>query len=82
MRPRIVLKALADLSVDVLNTAATLPVRAGKASRRMAGQSVREVRLTLAAAGRQSQRALNGLYGGARSALRMAQPWTRGGLNE
>jgi len=82
MKTQRIFKSLAELPGDAWAKATALPGRAVRASRKVAKPAMRMAQSTLSAAGRQSQRAYNGIYNGAQSALRLAQPWTRGGLNE
>jgi hypothetical protein len=82
MKAQRIFKSLAELPADAWALAATLPGRAARTSRTLAGPPVRLAQRTLTAAGRQSRRAAAGIYDGAKSAWRLTQPWSRGGLNE
>jgi hypothetical protein len=82
MKPKLILKSLADLPANALSFAAAAPARALNASKQMFGATVRATRRDIRAARRRSAEFARGFYVRAGAPFPSTPPWQRGGLNE
>ena len=82
MKPKLILKSLADLPANTLSLAVSVPGRAMNVSRATLGATVRATRREIRAARRRSAEFARGFYGRASAPFQNIQPWQRGGLNE
>jgi hypothetical protein len=78
MKPKIILKSLADLPANTLSLAASVPGRALNASQ----QAVRATRREIREARRRSAEFARNSYARASAPFQTIQPWLHGGLNE
>jgi hypothetical protein len=82
MKPKLILKSLADIPANALSLAASMPGRAVNVSKQVLGPAVRVTRRELRAARRRSAQFAIGLYSRVNAPLQSIRPWQRGGLNE
>ncbi|MFO1477534.1 MAG: hypothetical protein U1F98_12890 [Verrucomicrobiota bacterium] len=82
MKPKLILKSLADIPADALSLAASMPGRAVNVSKQVLGPAVRATRRELRAARRGSAAVARDLYARAGAPFQFVTPWQRGGLNE
>lgn len=82
MKPKLILKSLADIPANALSLAASAPGRAVTASKQVLGPAVRITRREMRAARRNSIEFARGLYARANEPFLAVAPWSRGGLNE
>ena len=78
MKPKLILKSLADLPASTLSLAADVPGRALNASQR----TVRATRRQVREAHRRSAAFARDIYARATAPFHSLAPWPRGGLNE
>jgi hypothetical protein len=78
MKPKLILKSLADLPANALSVAASAPGRAMNASQ----QAVRATRREIREARRRSVAFTRDIYARASAPFHSIAPWSRGGLNE
>ena len=82
MKPKLILKSLADLPANALSLAASVPGRAMNISKQALGPAVRMTRRELRAARRKSAALARDIYARASAPFQAITPWQRGGLNE
>ena len=82
MKPKLILKSLADIPANALSLAASMPGRAMNASRQMLGPAVRATRREIRAARKNSTAFARDIYVRASAPFQSTTPWQRGGLNE
>lgn len=82
MKPKLIIKSLADLPANVLALAASVPGRAVNATMQVLTPPVRATRREIRAARQRSAAFVRALMSKAHARLKDIQPWTRGGLNE
>ena len=78
MKPKLILKSLADLPANTLSLAAGVPGRALNASQ----QTVRATRRQVREAHRRSAAFARDIYARATAPFHSLAPWSHGGLNE
>ena len=82
MKPKLILKSLADLPANALSLAASMPGRAANVSNQILGPAVRATRREVRAARRNSAAFARSLYASASAPFQSITPWQRGGINE
>ena len=82
MKPKLILKSLADISANALSLAASMPGRAVNVSKQVLGPAVRVTRRELRAARRNSAAFARNICARASAPFQSVTPWQRGGLNE
>jgi len=82
MKPKLILKSLADIPANALSLAASMPGRAVNVSKQVLGPAVRVTRRELRAARRSSAQFAREFYARASVPFQPITPWQRGGLNE
>ena len=82
MKPKLILKSLADIPANALSLAASMPGRAVNASRQKLGPAVRATRREIRAARKSSAAFAHAIYARAGTPFQSTTPWQRGGLNE
>jgi hypothetical protein len=82
MKPKLILKSLADLPANALSLAASIPGRAVNVSKQVLEPAARVTRREIRAAGIRSAEFARDLYARASAPFQTATPWQRGGINE
>ena len=82
MKPKLILKSLADIPANVLSLAASMPGRAIKASRQVLGPTMGGTRREIRAARTRSGEFARDICARASAPFPSITPWQRGGLNE
>lgn len=82
MKPKLILKSLADIPANALSLAASMPGRAVNASKQVLGPVVSVTRRELHSARRNSTDFARDIYARASAPFQSITPWQRGGLNE
>lgn len=82
MKPKLILKSLADIPTNALSLAASMPGRAVSVSEHVLGPTVRVTRREIRDARKRSAAFARDIYARARAPLQSITPWQRGGLNE
>ena len=82
MKPKLILKSLADISANALSLAASMPGRAVSVSKQVLGPAVRVTRREIRDARKRSAAFACDIYTRASAPFRHVTPWQRGGLNE
>ena len=82
MKPKLILKSLADLPANTFAFAASAPGRAMNASKQVIGPAVRATRREIRAARRRSAAFARDIYARASLPFQSITPWQRGGINE
>lgn len=82
MKPKLILKSLADIPANALSLAASMPGRAVNASKQVLGPSVRVTRREIRDARKRSAEFARDISTRARAPFQSITPWQRGGLNE
>jgi len=82
MKPKLILKSLADIPANALSLAASMPGRAVNVSKHVLGPAVRATRREIRAARRSSAAFARDIYARASAPFQSITPWQRGGLNE
>jgi hypothetical protein len=82
MKPKLLLKSLADLPANALSLAASMPGRAVNVSKQVLGPAVRVTRREIRTARKRSSAFARDLYARASAPFHSITPWQRGGLNE
>lgn len=82
MKPKLILKSLADLPANALSLAAYMPGRAVNISKQALGPAVRVTRREFYAARKRSAAFARDIYDRASAPFQSITPWQRGGLNE
>ncbi|HMP81511.1 MAG TPA: hypothetical protein PKA41_02240 [Verrucomicrobiota bacterium] len=82
MKPKLILKSLADIPANTLSLAASMPGRTVNVSRQVLGPAVRATRREFQAARQTPAAYARDIYSRARGPFQSITPWPRGGLNE
>ncbi len=82
MKPKLILKSLADIPANALSLAASMPGRAMSASKQMLGPAVCATRREVRAARKSSAAFARAIYARAGAPFQSITPWQRGGINE
>ena len=82
MKPKLILKSLADLPANTLSLAASVPGRTINLSRSTLGTATRVTRREIRAAQRRALEFAQAVYAQANAPFESALRWQRGGLNE
>ena len=82
MKPKLILKSLADIPANALSLAASMPGRAVNVSKQVLGPAVHITRRELRAARRNSAAFARDIYAHASPPYQSITPWQRGGINE
>ena len=82
MKPKLILKSLADIPANALSLAASMPGRAINASNQVFGPVVRVTRREIRAAHRRAAEFARDIYARASAPFQSITPWQRGGINE
>jgi hypothetical protein len=82
MKPKLILKSLADLPGNTRSLAAAMPGRALKVSRATLGSTTRATRREIRAARRRAWEFAQALYAQAHAPFESALRWQRGGWKE
>ena len=82
MKPKLILKSLADIPANALSLAASMPGRAVNVSKQVLGPAVHIPRRELRAARRNSAAFARDIYAHASPPFQSITPWQRGGINE
>jgi len=82
MKPKIILKSLADIPANALLLAASMPGRAVSVSKQVFGPAVHATRREMSAARADSAAFARDMYARASAPFQSITPWQRGGLNE
>ena len=82
MKPKLILKSLADIPANALSLAASMPGRAVNVSKQVLGPTVRVTRREISDARRNSAAFARDIYARASAPFQATTPWQRGGLNE
>ena len=82
MKPKLILKSLADIPANALSLAASMPGRAVNASKQILGPAARVTRREVHAARQQSAAFARDIYARTSAPFQSITPWQRGGLNE
>ena len=82
MKPKLMLKSLADIPANALSLAASMPGRGMNISKQVLGPAVRVTRREIRAARRDSAAFARDIYARASAPFQSITPWQRGGLNE
>ena len=82
MKPKLILRSLADIPAKALSLAASMPARAMNTTKQILGPAVRVTRRELRAARRNSAPFARDIYARASAPFQSITPWQRGGMNE
>jgi hypothetical protein len=82
MKPKLILKSLADIPANALSLAASMPGRAVNVSKQVLGPTMRVTRRELRAARRDSAAFARDIYARASAPFQSITPQQRGGINE
>ena len=82
MKPKLIRKSLADIPVNALLLAASMPGRAVKVSKQVLGPAVRATRREIRAAHKRSAEFARDIYVRASAPFQSITPWQRGGIDE
>ena len=82
MKPKLIVKSLADLPANTLSLAVSMPGRAINASKKVLGPAVRMTRREMRATRHRSVEFARDLYARASAPFQSITPWQRGGINE
>ena len=82
MKPKLVVKSLADIPANALSLAASMPGRAVNVSKQVIGPAVRATRREIRAAQNSSRAFARDIYTRATAPFQSLTPWQGGGLNE
>lgn len=82
MKPKIILKSLADIPANAMSLAASMPGRAVNVSKQFFGPAMRATRREIRSARRDSAAFARDIYARASAPFQSITPWQRGELNE
>jgi hypothetical protein len=82
MKPKLILKSLADIPANAMSLAASMPGRAMNVSKQVLGPAVRATRHEIRAARSNSAAFARDIHARACAPLQSITPWQRGGINE
>lgn len=82
MKPKLILKSLADLPANAPSLAASMPGRALNASKQVLGPAVRVTPREIRDARKCSAEFARDIYSRASAPFQSITPWQRGGINE
>lgn len=82
MKPKLILKSLADIPANAQSLATSMPGRAVIVSKQIFGPAVRVTRRELRAARRDSAAFARDIYARASAPFQFTAAWKHGGLNE
>jgi hypothetical protein len=82
MKPKLILKSLADIPANAVSLAASMPGRAVSVSNQVLGPAMRATRRKIRAARRNSAAFARDIYTRASASFQSITPWQRGGANE